>query len=73
MEEKIIEIINSILVDGGQPEVKITKESNLKDDIGLDSFELAMLTVQIEDKFGVDIFENSFPQTISDIIEILGQ
>jgi len=73
MEDKIIEIVKSTAEESGVElwSNDITKSSHLKDDVGLDSFSLALLTVKIEDEFGVDVFENSFPQTISDIIDIL--
>jgi len=73
MKDKIIEIVKSTAEESGVElwSNDITKSSHLKDDVGLDSFSLALLTVKIEDEFGVDVFENSFPQTISDIIDIL--
>ena len=73
MEDKIIEIVKSTAEESGVElwSNDITRSSHLKDDVGLDSFSLALLTVKIEDEFGVDVFENSFPQTISDIIDIL--
>ena len=73
MKEKIFKIIKSILDEtpSGYESVDITLESNLKYDLGLDSFALALLTVRIEDEFDVDIFENDFPQTVSEIVDIL--
>jgi len=73
MENRIIEIVKATAEDSNIELLSenITKESHLKDDVGLDSFSLALLTVKIEDEFGVDVFENAFPQTISDIIDIL--
>ena len=75
MKEKIFKIIKSTLDETSSryESVDITLESNLKDDLGLDSFALALLTVQIEDEFNVDIFGNDFPQTVSDILDILNR
>lgn len=75
MKEKIFNIIKSTLDETPSrcESVDITLESNLKDDLGLDSFALALLTVQIEDEFNVDIFANDFPQTVSDIVDILNR
>ena len=39
--------------------------------MGLDSIMLAQLTVEIEDEFGVDIFENSIVSSVSEILEKL--
>lgn len=75
LEDRVIEIVKLVVKESGEhtelPE-NITKFSHLRDEVGLDSFSLALLTVKIEDEFGIDIFENSFPQTISDIMDTLG-
>lgn len=70
--EKLKQIINEILEDNDleTPE-EISLNSRLKEDIGFDSFNLALLTVKIEDECGVDIFENSFPKTVGDIIDLI--
>ena len=70
MKNKVIEMIKEIMEENGI-DTEITLDSKLKDDLGLDSFSLALLTVKIEDEFDVDIFEDSFPQTLSEIMEIL--
>ena len=49
--------------------LEITEQSHLRDDLGLDSFDLALLTVLIEDKFGIDIFEKEIIQTVGEIIK----
>jgi len=49
----------------------ITTEKNLRDDLNLESIELAILTVRIEDIFDVDIFANSFPKTFGEICSII--
>ena len=49
----------------------INDSSHLKNDLGLDSFNLALLTVKIEDKYDVDIFEDEIITTFGEIIEIL--
>ena len=68
--EKIKLIINEILVDSGRKSLdKIGPELSLMDDIGLDSLDLATLTVRIEDEFGVDIFENGIVTTVKQIID----
>jgi len=39
--------------------------------LGLDSFNLAQLTVEIESEFGVDIFENGVISTVGEIFNQL--
>ena len=52
---------------------EITPESHLRDDIGLDSLNLATLTVKIEEEFGVDVFEDGIVFQVSDIISKLNE
>lgn len=73
MKEKIIEIIKNILTEN---DIEISVEeindsTILTDDLGLDSFNLAQLTVEIESEFGVDIFENGVISTVGDIFNQL--
>mgnify|MGYP000256468366 CR=1 FL=1 len=75
MEDKIKDIIGQIMIDNGDQELlkSYSNDSNLKDDLGLDSFSLALMTVQIEDEFGIDVFSdgNYIPKTVKDIINYL--
>ena len=47
------------------------EEKILIDDIGFTSFDLAELTVRIEDEFDIDIFEDGLVNTVGEIIEKL--
>ena len=50
MKEKILTIINDIRLSKDLPALEsISEESSLRDDLGLTSFDLAELTVHIED------------------------
>jgi acyl carrier protein len=74
VENRIKEIILQIMEE--QDELTVIEpqlSSNLIANLGLDSFSLAVLTVQIEDEFGVDIFKDEFPQTIQEILDILNR
>ncbi|MGI6794791.1 phosphopantetheine-binding protein, partial [Bacteroides sp. KG68] len=46
-------------------------EDNLRDDLGLTSFDLAELTVKLEDEFDIDIFEDGLVNTIGEIYKKL--
>ena len=50
---------------------EIKGDTSLTNDLGLDSFNLAQLTVEIESEFGVDIFENGVVSTLNDILNQL--
>lgn len=70
---KVIEIILNILNENNL-EIKIeeiNESTNLTNDLGLDSFALAQLTVEIESEFGIDIFENEMINTVGDILKQL--
>ena len=72
MEKGLLGIINSILIKNNRSSIeKLNMSMNLRDDLGLDSLDLAELTVKIEDEYNVDIFENGFVNTIGDITTLL--
>jgi acyl carrier protein len=68
MENKILEIINSILIGKDMPTlVGITPEMDLRNDIGFDSIDLAEFTVKVEDFFDVDVFSDGIVSTINEV------
>ena len=68
MNSKILEIINQIREDKGFDKLsELNDNDKLRDDLGLDSFDLAELTVIIEEEFNVDIFEDGLVENISEI------
>jgi len=73
MKGKILEIINNIRAAKEMaPVTELHAEDNLRDDLGLTSFDLAELTVNIEDEFDIDIFEDGLVNTIGEIYTKLG-
>lgn len=72
MKSKILEIINYIRSAKDMAKVSTLNESDrLREDLGLSSFDLAELTVRIEDEFDIDIFEDGLVNTIGEILEKL--
>lgn len=72
MEEQVLSIINDIRKSKNLKDLESLKETdNLRNDLNLTSFDLAELTVRIEDEFGIDIFENGIVSTIGEIYERL--
>lgn len=68
MEEKILEIINGIRAAKGLDSLdNISADTKLREDLNLTSFDLAELTVKIEDEFDVDIFEDGLVSTVGEI------
>lgn len=67
--EAIENMINVVLMNRGKAKVNgITANSGLRDDLGLDSLDLAELTVRIEAEYDVDIFEDGVVTTIGEIL-----
>jgi acyl carrier protein len=69
MKKSLLQIINEVLENNGDPIISISPEMNLRDDIGMDSLDLAHLTVLIEDEYGIDIFEDGIVVTVSEILD----
>lgn len=68
MEQKILTIINEIRASKSLESVdKLEAGSRLREDLGLTSFDLAELTVKIEDEFDIDIFEDGLVNTVGEI------
>ena len=67
--KKLLEIINTVLANRGKSTVtSINEASGLRDDLGLDSLDLAELTVRIEAEYDVDIYEDGVVTTIGEIL-----
>lgn len=72
MKEKLLAIINDIRAAKEMPAIaKLKVEDNLRNDLELTSFDLAELTVRIEDEFDIDIFEDGLVNTIGEIYDKL--
>jgi acyl carrier protein len=72
MEEKILNIINEIRMSKDLEALDALQPAdNLRSDLDLTSFDLAELTVRVEDEFDVDIFEDGLVNTVGEIYEKL--
>lgn len=72
MEEKILEIINTVLENRNKSKINsINPETYLRNDIGFDSLDLAELTVRIEAEYDIDIFEDGIINTVGEILDKL--
>lgn len=69
MEDVVLEIINIIRKEKEMLPIDILNSADcLREDLGFTSFDLAELTVRIEDEFDVDIFENGLVNTVGEIL-----
>lgn len=72
MENKVLEIINLIRVNKNMSLLKeLRRADRLREDYGFSSFDLAELTVRIEDEFEVDVFEDGLISTAGEILDKL--
>jgi acyl carrier protein len=72
MKKEILDSINEVLLSKGVNAAdKIDSETDLRRDLGFDSFDLAELTVRIEDKTSVDIFRNGVISKFGEIEKLL--
>ena len=68
--DRLTKIINTVLENNQREPIQtIDIGMSLRNDIGFDSLDLAELTVRIEAEFGVDVFEDSIVDTVSEIIQ----
>ena len=70
METRIFEIINTVLSNRSKPTISSLKsEMDLRNDLGMDSLDLAELTVRIEAEYDVDIFEDGIVRTVGEVLK----
>jgi acyl carrier protein len=67
---RLTEIIEEILKDNGEVLGAKISEHTTFDQIGLSSFDLATLTVMIEDECGIDIFEDEIITSVGEIVSL---
>ena len=69
MKASILSIINEIRAAKNlSPVGAIDAETKLREDLGFTSFDLAELTVKIEDEFDIDIFEDGLVNTVGEVL-----
>lgn len=74
MKQKILSIINDIRVAKNMaPITELHLEDKLREDLGFTSFDLAELTVNVEDEFDIDIFEDGLVNTVGEVLTKLGK
>ncbi len=71
MKRSLLEIINEVLSESDTKVEIISDDMDLRNDLGMDSMNLAYLTVLIEDEYGVDIFADGLISKVSDILNKL--
>lgn len=74
MKTELLEIINTILLNRGKKQMEsISENMTLRNDLEFDSLDLAELTVRLEVKYGVDIFEEGIVNTVEEVLARLSE
>lgn len=71
--ESLKSIINDILQekDDASTVNSLDDSMSLTNDLGLDSLDLAEMTVRLEDEYGIDVFEEDVVDEIGEVLEKL--
>lgn len=73
MKNVVTNIVNEIRLSKDLPVLdEIKEDDNLRNDLGFTSFDLAELTVRLEDEFDIDVFEDGLVNTVGEIFAKLG-
>ena len=71
---QLLDFINEVLVEGGrEPVANVSRSTQLRKDLGLDSLELAVLTVKLEAETGIDVFAKGIVSTVGEIEDRLNK
>ena len=75
MKKDLLEILNNVLEDSNSECYieSLDPSLDLRNDLGFDSMDLALLTVLIEDEYGIDIFQDGLISNIGQIIEKINE
>lgn len=65
----LLEVVNSIRENKELDKLsEIHETDRLREDYGFTSFDLAELTVKVEDEYDIDIFEDGLVNTVGEIL-----
>lgn len=70
MEEKVLEMLAD---NAGRDPEELSGDTRLVADLGLSSFDVANIAVQIEEELGIHVPDERFPEleTVDDVMRIL--
>ena len=72
MENYLEQLIMDILKkNGNSRKIDLSENTMLREDLGLDSIDMAEMTVRIENDYNIDIFEDGVVNTIGEILDKL--
>lgn len=70
IDAELLRLVNKVRRNKGVPEVgPLSGDLHLREGLQFDSLDLAELTVRIEERFGVDVFDEGVVQRWSEVCE----
>ena len=69
IKTKVIDIIAERL---SRDKATITEASNIVNDLGADSLDIAEIMMDLEDAFGVKLDDDAEVKTIGDVVKVIG-
>ena len=68
IDSELLRLVNHVRQNKGQPALTaLAGDLNVRSDLHFDSLDLAELTVRIEERFGIDVFEEGVVHRWSEI------
>lgn len=73
VRESLTNVVNDILEkkEESRSVERLPDDRSLTEDLGLDSLDLAEMTVRLEDRHGVDVFEDDVVDEVGEVLEKL--
>ena len=70
--QRLLEVFNAVF-EGDVDTTNITPDSNLREDININSIGILYMAMAIEEEFGIKFTNDDFPNitTIADVVEII--
>lgn len=69
---ELLDVVNEIREDKGEKRIsELAPDMQLRKDLAFDSLDLAVMTAKIEEKYGVDVFEDGIVNTLDDVMKKL--
>lgn len=70
--QTLLDVLNTVRGNKGlEPLPTLERDQDLRRDLGLDSLDLAELTVRLESESGVDVFQAGLVATVGEVLERL--
>ncbi|MEE1356193.1 MAG: phosphopantetheine-binding protein [Clostridia bacterium] len=70
MIDELLRIIKTV-IPGYVYKAQITQKTRIKDDLGIDSLNMMLVAVEIEDEYGIEFDGSQSPDTVGELIDYI--